>query len=261
MIKKNFIALVALLLVLGGGSLSAASLNWSADQTVYIVDADTDLTVVSGSTASTLVVASDSIVVTLEEGDVFTVNAEVALEVTGETTSVVEESCEADVATVEITGGQDEEEITITPGEVVCESEEEESSGGTSSSGSVSRRAAPATPATPAVTAPADCLPGFLFSPSTGKSCSAATPTTPATPAAGQGNAYVFGTTTIKQGSTGEACKAWQMFFNDKFGAKLATDGICGPLTMAVAKAWQASVGLVADGLLGPMSRAKAMAQ
>jgi peptidoglycan hydrolase-like protein with peptidoglycan-binding domain len=59
-------------------------------------------------------------------------------------------------------------------------------------------------------------------------------------------------------GSKGEACKVWQMFFNDKGKAGLVTDGICGPKTIAFAKMWQASAGLTPDGLLGPMSRAKA---
>jgi peptidoglycan hydrolase-like protein with peptidoglycan-binding domain len=72
---------------------------------------------------------------------------------------------------------------------------------------------------------------------------------------------YAFGTLTVKQGSKGEACRAWQSFFNNKMNAGLVVDSNCGPKTMAAARAWQASAGLVADGLLGPMSRAKAYAQ
>ncbi len=70
---------------------------------------------------------------------------------------------------------------------------------------------------------------------------------------------YIFGTALIKFGSRGDFCKAWQIFFNDKMGSHLVLDGICGKLTMTVARSWQASVGLKADGLLGPMSRAKAL--
>ncbi len=125
-------------------------------------------------------------------------------------------------------------------------------SGGGGGSSSGSRRAIPAVPAN--VEAPADCLPGFLFSPSTGRNCNAATPAVPA-----QGNAYAFGQSTVKMGTKGEACKAWQMFFNDKANAGLVTDGWCGKLTIGAAKSWQASMGLLADGLLGPMSRAKAL--
>ena len=62
-------------------------------------------------------------------------------------------------------------------------------------------------------------------------------------------------------GTKGEACKAWQMYFNAKASAGLTVDGWCGAKTIAVAKTWQASVGLDADGLLGPASRAKANTQ
>jgi hypothetical protein len=72
---------------------------------------------------------------------------------------------------------------------------------------------------------------------------------------------YAFGNVLVRLGVTGEACLAWQNFLNAKANAGLATDAHCGPLTMDAAKAWQASQGLVVDGLLGPMSRAKAMMQ
>lgn len=101
-----------------------------------------------------------------------------------------------------------------------------------------SRCANPATPATPAT-------PGI-------------SPATPATPNA-QG--YAFGTLVVKEGIKGEACKAWQTFLNDKASAGLVADGNCGPKTIMAVKAWQASVGLTADGVLGAMSRAKALAQ
>lgn len=93
------------------------------------------------------------------------------------------------------------------------------------------------------------------FSSTTGASCVGNTATateTPATPAS-----YDFGTTLVKLGSKGEACKAWQSFFN-AHGSTLVVDGWCGKMTIAAAKAWQASVGLTADGKLGAMSRAKA---
>src|SRR5574344_1533158 len=65
--------------------------------------------------------------------------------------------------------------------------------------------------------------------------------------------AYDFGTTTLKVGSRGEAVKAVQTVV----GAT-PVDGIFGPMTAAKVKAWQASNGLVADGLFGAMSKAKA---
>ena len=99
------------------------------------------------------------------------------------------------------------------------------------------------------------CPPGQLFSATTGERCSSVS-----NPSAPGASGYTFGSATVKRGSTGVGCKAWQMFFN-AHGYNLATDGMCGPLTMSAAVSWQASAGLVADGLLGPMSRAKAMTQ
>ena len=70
---------------------------------------------------------------------------------------------------------------------------------------------------------------------------------------------YTFGKTLVKKGSKGDACKAWQEYFNKKGHASLVVDGNCGAKTIAFAKKWQASVHLKADGILGAMSRAKAI--
>lgn len=83
----------------------------------------------------------------------------------------------------------------------------------------------------------------------------------PATPTTPNAQGYAFGTGVVREGTKGNACLAWQTFLNDKVNAGLITDGWCGKSTMAAARSWQASVGLVADGLLGPMSRTKANAQ
>ncbi|MGH7249382.1 MAG: hypothetical protein ACREGC_00225, partial [Minisyncoccia bacterium] len=100
------------------------------------------------------------------------------------------------------------------------------------------------------------CPAGAMYQSTTGKKCTAWGAAGAGTPGA-SGNAYAFGTLVVKLGSKGGACLAWQTFLN-AHGANLATDGACGKLTMAAARAWQTSVGLVADGLLGPASRAKA---
>ncbi len=109
----------------------------------------------------------------------------------------------------------------------------------------------------------AGCTSSTAFSPLTGQSCGNNTSNTIIiTPPAFTGPfSYAFGTVVVKRGSKGEACRAWQNFFNAQRNAGLATDGVCGPLTIASARAWQTSAGLVADGLLGPMSRAKANMQ
>jgi hypothetical protein len=135
------------------------------------------------------------------------------------------------------------------------------------------------TPSTPAPNTPVTCSPGQMFSTSTGERCTVSTSAVFCPPgqmfntttgarcsavsnlSAPGASGYAFGNLTIKMGTKGEACLAWQSFLNDKANAGLVTDGWCGKLTMAAAVKWQASAGLVADGLLGPMSRAKAMMQ
>ncbi len=94
------------------------------------------------------------------------------------------------------------------------------------------------------------CSAGQIFRAADGKKCEGWVST--------GSSGYAFGTGLVRSGSTGEACTAWQMFFNDKGHAGLVVDGHCGPKTIAFAKSWQASAGLKADGVLGAMSRAKA---
>ncbi|PIP68962.1 hypothetical protein COW91_02005, partial [Candidatus Nomurabacteria bacterium CG22_combo_CG10-13_8_21_14_all_32_8] len=141
----------------------------------------------------------------------------------------------------------------------------------------------PATPATPATptTPEVVCSPGQMFRATDGAKCTSNTSSTQVFCPPGQmfngttgercntvinagapgASGYTFGSGVIKLGTKGEACRAWQHFFNDKAGASLVADGWCGKLTIAVAKAWQKSMGLVSDGLLGAMSRGKANQQ
>ena len=137
-----------------------------------------------------------------------------------------------------------------------------------SSSGSAPRNIIPILPQIPG--GEEGCLPGYNFSPLTGQRCNATDPIIPNPENSqnqnqnqnqNQGNSYAFGQTLVKSGTRGEACRAWQTFLNHKSGANLMVDGICGPLTMKVARTWQTSVGLIADGLLGPASRGKALGQ
>ncbi|MFA5936804.1 MAG: peptidoglycan-binding domain-containing protein [Candidatus Paceibacterota bacterium] len=67
---------------------------------------------------------------------------------------------------------------------------------------------------------------------------------------------YNFGTTTLKNGSKGEAVKELQRFLNAKLNLGLVIDGALGPKTIAVIKQWQLDNGLVADGLIGPATKA-----
>ena len=91
-----------------------------------------------------------------------------------------------------------------------------------------------------------------MFNATTGERCTTAVSNSPGA------SGYTFGSGLVKLGTRGEACMAWQRFFNDKRHSGLAIDGICGRLTIAAARAWQVSVGLQADGVLGPLSRGKA---
>ena len=58
-------------------------------------------------------------------------------------------------------------------------------------------------------------------------------------------------TMTLRVGSTG----AEVMCLQSNLG--ITADGIFGPQTKAAVMAWQTSKGLVADGVFGPLSRAK----
>jgi peptidoglycan hydrolase-like protein with peptidoglycan-binding domain len=64
-------------------------------------------------------------------------------------------------------------------------------------------------------------------------------------------NKYNFGTTTLKDGSRGEAVMELQKFLNTKLNLNLVVDGKLGPKTIAIIKQWQKANGLVADGLVG----------
>ncbi|MFA6585865.1 MAG: hypothetical protein WCS86_01765 [Candidatus Paceibacterota bacterium] len=67
---------------------------------------------------------------------------------------------------------------------------------------------------------------------------------------------------TVRAGSSGQAALIWQRFLNGySTTAQLVEDGKFGPLSEVQAKAWQGSRGLAADGVLGAMSRASAVAQ
>jgi len=73
-------------------------------------------------------------------------------------------------------------------------------------------------------------------------------------------SADISATTTVRSGDSGSSALTWQMFLNEH-GASLVADSKFGPLSAGAAKVWQAGRGLVADGILGALSRAAAIAQ
>ncbi|MDO8659539.1 MAG: Ig-like domain-containing protein [Candidatus Parcubacteria bacterium] len=66
---------------------------------------------------------------------------------------------------------------------------------------------------------------------------------------------YNFGTSTLRNGSKGEAVMELQRFLNAKLNLGLVVDGKLGPKTIIVIKKWQKDHGLVADGLIGPKTK------
>ncbi len=72
---------------------------------------------------------------------------------------------------------------------------------------------------------------------------------------------YNFGQSTLRNGSRGEAAKELQRFLNARLKMDLKLDGIIGPKTIEVIRKWQAERGLVADGLVGPKTKARMQAE
>src|SRR3989339_1423478 len=93
-----------------------------------------------------------------------------------------------------------------------------------------------------------------IISPSSPSSPSSTTSIVSITPSSS--NSYNFGTTTLKNGSKGEAVKELQRFLNDKLNLGLEIDGVLGPKTISVIKKWQKDNGLTPDGLIGAKTKA-----
>jgi hypothetical protein len=114
----------------GVNTAFAATLTWSSDYTVDLASPDINLTILSGSQASSLVVQDDFVQVILGTGDVFTITAtDRALHVAGASTAEVDNDCTGGTATVVLTGGAGGETITISTESNPC------ASGGGSSGG------------------------------------------------------------------------------------------------------------------------------
>lgn len=124
MIKKLKLSLLiaVLSLALVGGSVFAAAgdLTWSAAQTIDLSSPDLDLTIASGSTASSMVVNAGTIVPTLALGDVFTVSTAAAGDFAVSPTTGVNIVCNSNTTstvTITATGTQ---AYTITPSATAC---------------------------------------------------------------------------------------------------------------------------------------------
>jgi len=241
MIKKLKIGLliVALAFFAGVGFANAADLSWTADTTIDLSSPDVNLTIASGSKATSLVVGTGSIDIVVPNGNSFTItSASRDLTVSGVTTADVAQSCSAAfLKTVTVYGGTGGETITLSAYSSECTPDSSGGGGGGGGGGST-KTTTPAT-TTPAATTPVTTTPAT---------------TTPASTVAAP-SAYNFGTTVLKNGSQGEAVKELQRFLNVKLNLGLAVDGKLGPKTIAVIKTWQKDNGLVADGLIGPKTK------
>jgi hypothetical protein len=67
---------------------------------------------------------------------------------------------------------------------------------------------------------------------------------------------YNLGTVTLKNGSKGAAVMELQRLLNQVLSLGLVVDGKLGPKTIAVIKTWQKNHNLVADGLVGKLTKA-----
>ncbi|OGI85674.1 hypothetical protein A3A05_03560 [Candidatus Nomurabacteria bacterium RIFCSPLOWO2_01_FULL_41_12] len=279
MIKKLKIGLLSLAaLSLLVGNVASATVTYSVDTTVDLSSPDINLTILATSVATSTVVGTGTFTVTVPSGSTFKVTSATRA-LTSDTTStsafIISQSCDsALLETTTIVGVSSSGTVVFTPAPNQCVYSP--GGGGQSSSSSTTTTtpavtvvaAVPATPAVPA-TQVEGCVAGNLFSATSGKSCTVsatpAVPATPATPAVPSSSAstasYNFGTTTLKDGSKGEAVKELQRFLNAKLNLGLSVDGALGPKTIAVIKQWQSDNGLVADGLIGPATKGMMNAQ
>ena len=265
MIKKLKLGLLiaGLSLVVGVGSADAINLTFDANTNATL--GSYTYIIKSASVATSLVNDGTSLAVEVPTGSTFTlISADRhTLTTTGGTVTCTNVS-----STLVITGLTSTTR-TITPSTTPCGAITSGGGGGGGGGSYVAPVVTPATPATPAT--PGNVIAGCGnsttgFSTSSGVSCAGntstipATPATPASPSTTTGS-YNLGTTTLKNGSRGEAVRELQRFLNDKLNLGLVLDGALGPKTIAVIKQWQAENGLVADGLIGAKTKAMMNAQ
>ena len=126
---KNFLKRLGVLTLGLGISLAgvntafAQALTWSADQTIDLSTPDINLTIVSGSEATSLVVDVDTIQVVIPNGATFTVtSASRGLIVTGNVTGSTDNDCADGITTLTLTGGTGGETIFVSPASSICSS-------------------------------------------------------------------------------------------------------------------------------------------
>jgi len=245
-LKISLLSLSVLsLVIIGASSVSAENTTYNVDTIVDLSSPDINLTILSGSVATSVVVGTGSVVVTVPASGVFTItSSDRYFDFSGETGfGIINNTCiNPSLQTLRITAPVGSSQtITITLGASACSPG---SGGGGGSSSST-----PSTPAIPVTPAPTEVVP-VIVTPVTPVVVPIVAPTTPSQ------TQYALGTKVLKLGSKGDAVKELQRFLNDKLKLGLVIDGRLGAKTIAVIKKWQKSQGLDPDGLIGPDTKA-----
>ncbi|MBI3888857.1 peptidoglycan-binding protein [Candidatus Nomurabacteria bacterium] len=245
-IKIGF--LLAVLFFTSVGFVHAADLNFTNNTNInigantYVITAGSVATSPMTLSATTLTVTVPAGTFTLQSANGFALG----------TTGSLPQSCNGGTNQVIITGVAGPIVITPNTGSVVCPS-----SGSVTSSGSGGLVSS--APLPPPVVTP---LPATT-PPPTATTPPVTTPTTPVTTPTGSTSqptvaspvTYNLGTTTLKNGSTGNAVKELQRFLNSDLKANIAVDGKLGPKTIAIIKKWQKAHKLTPDGLIGAKTK------
>ena len=291
MIKKLKLGLLVAMLSLsvGVGLAHADDLNWTDNKTISVNGVN--VVVQAGSTATTLVVDTNTFTVTVPSGSTFAVVSPDRYLLTNNLG--LGQVCTGSQNSVNVVGASGGTTVQFSPVATTCTFSgggglvTTVPAGGGGGGGSSSTPPPPTTltitSTTPTPTTIAGCNGSTGFSTTTGQSCSGntvvVTTTTPVSiPGCNNGTSgfsitsggscagntstvttttsYNFGTVTLRNGSTGSGVMALQNFLNRFLNLGLVVDGRLGPKTIAVIKKWQASKGLVADGLIGPQTKA-----
>ncbi len=267
-ISLSSLTAFSLLFFTGASSVGAAALDlvWNADQTISIASPAVSLTILSGSTAESLVVNTDSLVPTLTLSNIFTVTSAVGGFTVSPISGVVSTACSsASVATLTIRDIASSQAFTITPNTTLCTPVATGGGGGggyIALATTVAVTPAVTTATTPVVVATTPVTPAVPATPAVpGKA--PAIPATPASPALIAATKAI--TVNLSVGKKGTGAKTLQQFLNSQ-GFVVAVSGagspgkettLFGNATKAALAKWQKSVGISpATGDFGPKTRA-----
>ncbi len=271
--KLKLVSVIAVVMVMGlvtAAVANAQALDFTANYTVDLTSPNVDLTINSGSGATSLVVNAGNIQVVVPNTDTFTVTAtDSQLADSGVTTASVARSCSGTTETLVITGGTGGETITITPAGGACNNTGSGGGGGGGSSSGSANAAAPAAPATPGVPAvPADPAARQALIDSIRAKINALLAQIAALPNQAGGAVTPPGATIsafargLGRGQMGNDVRNLQNWLVTNGHGSFMSTGYFGPLTEAALGRFQLKQGIVTStsdpgyGFLGPKTRA-----